>query len=130
MPAQPHWHQLHNLLLYPLHHDMPQGHTPGCLLPRCPTLAPLLTPSCPPPHLLPCREACGYMGLEDWEAAAGSLYEGLAHDPENSEMLRLFKVCIENGQKVFKAKQAEQQRAMAEAVAAAEAAAAAAGAAR
>jgi hypothetical protein len=53
------------------------------------------------------------MGLEDWENAACALYEGLAHEPENPEMLRLFKECIEAGQKVFQANQRRQEVAMA-----------------
>jgi hypothetical protein len=53
------------------------------------------------------------MGLEDWEAAACALYEGLAHEPENPEMLRLFKQCIEAGQKVFQEKQRQQEEALA-----------------
>jgi hypothetical protein len=57
------------------------------------------------------------MALEEWENAACALYEGLAHDPENSEMLRLFKQCIESGQKVFKEKQQAQQQAVAAAAA-------------
>jgi hypothetical protein len=53
------------------------------------------------------------VGLEDWENAACALYEGLAHDPENPEMLRLFKQCIESGQKVFQETQRQQQAALA-----------------